>query len=385
MKILWVSPFLPHPGAGHAGGRALYQWVAGSARLHEVTLACRIDPKEAPHAADVRGIVRRLELQAFSRPAAGMLQAPGIAASYARLGRLAVRLLRQERFDLVHVDYLESAIAFGRPGGVPRLAVAIDELAKPARRRFELAAGPARARAWLVWWMTAAMQRRVCRRLDRILTLSEQDRRTLVALDSRLSVGVLPFPVGIECGRLDGAARERDHLLFVGAMNRDVNADAVVYFCREILPLVRAQAPGVRLTIAGATPTESVQRLGREPGVVVTGFVDRLEPYYERATLLVSPLRVGGGIISKNLDAMAAGCPVVTTTIGNEGIGATPGVEVLTADTPGAVAAAVLSLLRSSEAGRRLADAARVFVQERYSIEASLAALEREHHALAGP
>jgi glycosyltransferase involved in cell wall biosynthesis len=128
-----------------------------------------------------------------------------------------------------------------------------------------------------------------------------------------------------------------------------------------------------------------VQRLGREPGVVVTGFVDRLEPYYERATLLVSPLRVGGGIISKNLDAMAAGCPVVTTTIGNEGIGATPGVEVLTADTPGAFAAAVLSLLRSSEAGRRLADAARVFVQERYSIEASLAALEREHHALAGP
>lgn len=382
MKILWVSPFLPHPDAGHAGGRALYQWVAGSARAHDVTLACRLDPGEAAGADLLRPLLRALHVQTFSRPAAGALQAATIAGSYVRLGRLAARLLRQERFDLVHVDYLETAIALGRRR-VPRLAVAIDELGKPARRRFELASGPARAGAWLAWRATVAMQRRVCRTLDRILTLSEQDRHALLALDPGLPVGVLPFPVGIDAARVDGGARERDHLLFVGAMNRDVNADAVIHFCREILPLVRAQVPAVRLTIAGAAPTEDVQRLGREPGVVVTGFVDRLEPYYERATLLVSPLRVGGGIISKNLDAMAAGCPVVTTSIGNEGIGATPGAELLTADTPAEFAAAVLSILGSADTGRRLADGGRAFVRERYSLEASLATLEREHQAAA--
>lgn len=385
MKILWVSPFLPHPGAGHAGGRALYQWVAGSARAHDVTLVCRLDPREEAYADSLRPLVRRLHLQTFSRPPAGALQAASIAASYVRLGRFAGRLLREERFDLVHVDYLESAIALGRRRRVPRLAVAIDELGKPARRRFELASGTARAGAWLAWRATVAMQRRVCRSLDRILTLSEQDRRALLALDPDLPVGVLPFPVGIDTDRVDGAARERDHLLFVGAMNRDVNADAVIHFCREILPLVRKEAPAVRLTIAGAAPIESVQRLAREPGVVVTGFVDRLEPYYERATLLVSPLRVGGGIISKNLDAMASGCPVVTTSIGNEGIGATPGTELLTADTPVDFAAAVLRILRSGDVGRRLAQAARAFVRERYSVEASLAVLEREHRALGLP
>jgi glycosyltransferase involved in cell wall biosynthesis len=374
---------LPHPGAGHAGGRALYQWVAGSARVHDVTLACRLDPREQPHADRLRPLLRGLHLQTFSRPAAGALQAASIAASYVRLGRLATRLLRDERFDLVHVDYLETALALGRRPRVPRLAVAIDELGKPARRRFELASGGARAGAWLAWRATVAMQRHVCRRLDRILTLSEQDRRALLALDPRLPVAVLPFPVGIDTAGMDGAARERDHLLFVGAMNRDVNADAVIRFCREILPLVRKEVPAVRLTIAGAAPTDTVQRLAREPGVVVTGFVDRLEPYYERATLLVSPLRVGGGIISKNLDAMAAGCPVVTTTIGNEGIGATPGVELLTADTPAEFAQAVLSILRSSDTARLLTSAARAFVQQRHSVEASLAALEREHRAAA--
>jgi glycosyltransferase involved in cell wall biosynthesis len=385
MKILWVSPFLPHPNAGHAGGRALYQWLAGIARVHDVTLACRIEPGEAPDAETLRPLVRHLELEEFSRPAGGVLRAARIAASYARLGRLAVRLLREQRFDVVHVDYLESAIALGGGRPVPRIAVAIDELGKPARRRFELAAGRARPGAWLMWKATVAMQRHLCRRVDRILTLSEQDRRALLTLDHRLSVGVLPFPVGIDIRRIDGAERERDHLLFVGAMHRDVNVDAVVYLCREILPLVRNESPAARLTIVGASPTDTVQRLAREPGVTVTGFVDRLEPYYGRATLFVSPLRVGGGIISKNLDAMAAGCPVVTTTIGNEGIGATPGVELLVADTPTDFAAAVLTVLRSDTAARRLADAARVFVHDRYSVEASLAVLEREHRALARP
>jgi polysaccharide biosynthesis protein PslH len=385
MKILWVSPFLPHPNASHAGGRALYQWLVGSARVHDVTLACRVEPGEAPDADSLRPLVRRLELHVFSRPAAGVLQAASIAASYARLGRLAARVLREERFDVVHVDYLESAIALGRGGPVPRLAVAIDELGKPARRRFELASGRARAGAWLMWRATVATQRHLCRRVDRILALSEQDRRALLALDRRLSVGVLPFPVGIDVRRIDAAGRERDHLLFVGAMHRDVNVDAVVYLCRDILPLVRKEAPAVRLTIVGASPTDTVQRLGREPGVTVTGFVDRLEPYYARATVFVSPLRVGGGIISKNLDAMAAGCPVVTTTIGNEGIGATPGVELLTADTPVDFAAAVLTVLRGDATARRVAEAARLFVHDRYSVEASVAALEREHRALARP
>jgi glycosyltransferase involved in cell wall biosynthesis len=382
MKILWVSPFLPHPNAGHAGGRALYQWLAGTARAHDVTLACRLDPAEQPDAEHVRPLLRGLHVQAFSRPSAGALQAARIAASYVRLGRLASRLLRAERFDLVHLDYLETAIALGRRRGVPRLAVAIDELGKPARRRFELASGAARARAWLAWRATTAVQRRLCRRVDRVLALSEQDCRALLDLDATLPVGVLPFPVGIDTDRIDPGARERDHLLFVGAMNRDVNEDAVIHFCREILPLIRRQASAVRLTIVGAAPTERVRALASDPGVVVTGFVDRLEPFYERATALVSPLRVGGGIISKNLDAMAAGCPVITTTIGNEGIGATHGVHLLTADTPPDFAAAVLTILTSSDVATRLADAARRFVQQRYSLEASLATLDREHGAL---
>jgi glycosyltransferase involved in cell wall biosynthesis len=93
----------------------------------------------------------------------------------------------------------------------------------------------------------------------------------------------------------------------------------------------------------------------------------------------VSPLRVGGGIISKNLDAMAAGCPVVTSSIGNEGIGATPGTHLLTADGPRAFADAVVAALRDSALRRRLAEQGREFVRERFSVAASTAVLERVH------
>jgi glycosyltransferase involved in cell wall biosynthesis len=139
----------------------------------------------------------------------------------------------------------------------------------------------------------------------------------------------------------------------------------------------------VTLTIAGGDPTPEVTRLAADPGVRITGFVDRLEPYYGRATVFVAPLRIAGGIAGKTLDALAAGCPVVTTTIGGEGLGATGGVHLLIADGPEAFAAAVVRLLRDAPLRSRLGDAARRFAEERYGPAVSAAALEREHQALA--
>ena len=131
------------------------------------------------------------------------------------------------------------------------------------------------------------------------------------------------------------SARARAELLFVGAMHRDANVDAVRWFHDEILPRVRAEVGEVRFTIAGASPPAEIQRLAASPGVEVTGFVESLEPFYARATVFVAPLRIAGGIAGKTLDALAAGCPVVTTTLGNDGIGATPGQHLLVADASG--------------------------------------------------
>jgi glycosyltransferase involved in cell wall biosynthesis len=381
MNILWVSPFLPQSDAPHAGGRAIAQWLSSAAERHRITLLCRIEPHERSRAEAWRPPLVGLHLLEFSRPT-GRLASPGIVASYARLGRAANALLHKGPFDLLHLEYLETGLAIDGNAAVRKLAVAHDELTRPARHRLRLARGPAaRLSASLYLRAITRLQHRVCRKFDRILALSEYDRRSLLASDPRLSVGVLPFPIGIDPVRAR-AARDEAGLLFVGAMHRDANVDAVRHFCREILPGVRAQVPTATLTIAGGAPTAEVRALAGA-GVLVTGFVDALEPYYGRAAVFVAPLRIAGGIPGKTLDALAGGCAVVTTTLGNEGLGATPGEHLLVADTPEAFAAAVVGLLRDPAARGRLGAAGRRFAATRFGPAVVAAALEREHTATA--
>jgi glycosyltransferase involved in cell wall biosynthesis len=348
-----------------------------------VTVLCRVEPGEREDARRLASELAGLHLQEFGRPS-GPGATARIAASYARLGRTANRLLRGGGFDLLHVEYLETGLAIDRASGVPKLVVAIDELARPARHRLHLARGAgARAGAWLYWRVIGRLQSRICRKFDRILTLSEHDRRTLLAGDPTLSVGVLPFPFGLVQTRVPSVGRAGAEMLFVGAMHRDANVDAVRWFHDEILPRVRAEVPGVCFTIAGASPPAEIQRLA-SPSVEVTGFVDTLEPLYARATVFVAPLRIAGGIAGKTIDALAAGCPVVTTTIGNDGVGATPGRHLLVADAPGDFAAAVTRLLRDPAQREQLGDSARRFAVEHFAPAVSAAALEREHQALVG-
>jgi polysaccharide biosynthesis protein PslH len=383
MNILWVSPFLPKTDATHAGGRALAQWIRWTAERHAVTLLCRVEPGERAAAEAWRPGLAGLHVRIFRTPA-GRLALPRIAASYLGLGHAANRLLAGGGFDLLHVEYLETGLGIARGLAVPKIVVAIDELARPALHRLRLARGArARAGAWLYWRAIERMQARICRTFDRILTLSEHDRRTLLGRDRSLSVGVLPFPIGIEPAAPVPAERPGADLLFVGAMHRDANVDAVHWFCREMLPRVRADVPSTRLAIAGADPPPDVRALATGGVVEVTGFVPSLEPYYARAAAFVAPLRIAGGIASKTLDALAAGCPVITTTLGNEGLGATPGEHLLTADTPAEFSAAVVRVLRDPTLRRRLSEGGRAFAHARYGLAASVAALEREHQALA--
>ena len=384
MNILWVSPFLPSHDAPHAGGRAVAQWIAAAATRHSVTLLTRVEPPERGAAEALRASLAAVHVQEFGRPAAGGLSMARIVASYVRLGRAANRLVSAGRFDLLHVEFLETGLAIEAARTVPRIAVAHDELTKPARHRLGLARGAGRLGAWAYWRAVERLQRRICRKFDRVLTMSEHDRRTLLASDPRLSVGILPAPISIDPAKVVATQRDGAGLLFVGAMYRDANVDAMTWFCEAILPRVRAVVPEATLTIVGADPTDEVRRLAARPGVSVTGFVDTIEPCYARAAVFVAPLRIAGGVAGKTRDAMAAGCAVVTTGAGNVGLDATPGVHLLVGDTPGEFAAAVTRLLRDPALRRRLGEEGRRFSVERYGPGVAAAALEREQQAVAG-
>jgi hypothetical protein len=165
-------------------------------------------------------------------------------------------------------------------------------------------------------------------------------------------------------------------LLFVGAMNLPANVEAVHFFVVEILPLIRQEISDVSLYIVGSDPTPAVQRLGAEKGVIVTGEVEDLTPYYKRSAVNVVPLLRGGGIIVKTLNGMAAGRPTVTTLVGNAGTGAKPGRELLIADSPKDFAHSVIRLLSEPSVWHAISESGREYVRSRYAWADAVEALE---------
>src|SRR5262249_37897863 len=166
------------------------------------------------------------------------------------------------------------------------------------------------------------------------------------------------------------------NLVFVGSMSYLPNVDAAEFFVRDVLPLIAAEMPEVTLSIVGARPAASVQRLAADPHVRVTGLVDDVRPYYAAAAAAIVPLRIGGGVRMKILESMALGVPILSTRVGAEGLGLTDGSDLLLADTPADLAAAAIRLLGDPGLRDRLAAHARQTALRRFSWEAVVQTLE---------
>jgi glycosyltransferase involved in cell wall biosynthesis len=166
-------------------------------------------------------------------------------------------------------------------------------------------------------------------------------------------------------------------MVFLGSMDWLPNEDAVTSFCRDVLPLIQADIPDVTLSIVGRNPTAQVQRLAVPNRVTVTGRVDDVRPGLHEAAVSIVPLRIGGGTRLKIFESMAAGTPVVSTSIGAEGLPGEPGRHLLIADEPRHFAAAVVSLLSDPARRQAIAAAARRFVVDHFDWSAVAEHLER--------
>ncbi len=168
--------------------------------------------------------------------------------------------------------------------------------------------------------------------------------------------------------------RERAGIVFIGGFRHPPNADAVVWYAREVLPLVRARLPGVVTTIVGAEPPASVRALEcRE--LVVAGHVEDIDPVFTAARVSIAPLRYGAGVKGKVNLAMSYGVPVVATSAAVEGMHLAAGTDVLVADHPQAFADAVVRVYTDEAAWNRLSEAGVDNVRRHFSREAAKRAL----------
>ena len=196
---------------------------------------------------------------------------------------------------------------------------------------------------------------------------SEREREILLQRVPQARIEVVGNGVDVEYFSANPIPNDvRRDLVFMGRMDYHANVDAAVFFAKKIWPLVRTRRPELRFVVVGAQPTNEVLALRDLAGVIVTGTVDDVRPFYHSALAAVVPLRVGGGTRLKVLEAMAAGTAVISTTLGAEGLAVTAGKDILIADSSEAIADAVASLQAGSIAWQSLVTNARALVQTHY-------------------
>ena len=292
-----------------------------------------------------------------------------------------------DHFDVVHIEHLRGAL-YGLGLELPKVWDAVDcisylfeQTARYSRSTFgKLASRLELARTrWYEAWLLG--------RYDHVLTTSATDRNALMELfrnqeeagkaaNERAPITVLPNGVDLDYFAPLGLPREPSTIVITGKMSYHANVTAVLYFYREVFPLVRSQRKDVRLSIVGKAPPRNVQRLASDPTVTVTGYVPDLRTYLGRATLAVSPVLYGAGCQNKVLEAMAIGTPVVCTSVSIRGIEAEPGRDLLVADDAQQMAESILELLDSTNLRERLARGARHTVETHHDWKATVRDLE---------
>lgn len=281
------------------------------------------------------------------------------------------RVLRERSFDVAQIESMH-LIAYARRirQGAPRTRLILDwhNIESEILARYaENDSNPLRS---VYAKRTSALSRNVetelLRLCDAHTVCSEREREVLLARVPDARIEVVGNGVDCEFFAQPGAGDPlRQNVLFMGRMDYHANIDAALYFVREVWPRVRERRPELRLLIVGAQPSQAILAL-RQPGISVTGTVDDVRPYYRTALVSVVPLRVGGGTRLKVLEAMAAATPIVSTTLGSEGLAIENGKNILIADSPAVMADAIVSLQADSPLWHDLVTNGRSLVREKY-------------------
>ncbi len=277
--------------------------------------------------------------------------------------------------DVVLVDFPHAAVLLPDTLSVPSLMFTHNVEAEIFSRHAEVVHGPMR---W-VWRDQARKMRRfegqMLRRFNTVIAVSIRDADAL--REAYALRRVEPVETGVDVdyyafhapGDAPAFGPAEGTVVFTGSMDSRSNVEGVGFLMREVWPLVLQARPQARAVIVGRNPPDALVAEARARGLAweFTGFVEDVRPYVARAHVYAIPLRVGSGTRIKVFEAMAMGCPIVSTSLGVEGLAVRDGVDHLAADTAPAFSAAVLTLLDQASRRQALASAARALVVERFA------------------
>jgi polysaccharide biosynthesis protein PslH len=393
MKLLFLTGTLPYPPTDGWKIR-VFALLRGLAQHHDVSVVSFMRPIDDALAAQrlrehgiALHVIPRDPRYAPAKLLQGLISQtafPILNYSDERMAQLVRHVLRSDTFDLVQIEDIHMAqYCVGPPQPTILDLHNIESLLM--RRYARQETNPLkRAYAEITWRKLATYERDTCRLFSHCLTCSDDERVLLQTRCGVDRVSVIPNGVDIDAyaahdvGLSNGAAAPPgDRIVFVGRMDYHANVEGVRWFCRHVWPRIRADRPGALFQIVGGYPVPEISRLAHADEIEVTGFVTDVRPYVKHASVVVVPLRVGGGTRLKILEALAMSKPLVSTTVGAEGIEAVPDRDLVIADRPEEFADEVVSLLSQTERRQALGAAGYRLVQNQYNWERIVKDLEK--------
>lgn len=415
MKILFLSPYPPYPPYG-GGAMRMYQIIRGLARRHTLTCLTFVPGAAAEQAlaplhdlcrvVPVYGPAHRSALRRAWTTLVSPLPDMALRNASPAFRTVLYDLVTRERFDVVQAESIEMApyLAdlsrnrtilpfFNRPWlvldqfnaeYVLQKRAALTDLRSVLTRSNPVRRGAGGLYSLIQWVKLARYERRLMRACDMTIVVSEEDRQALERIGgTRFTI----VPNGVDTDFFCRAALAHERraplpftipvLVFSGTLDFRPNVDALVWFVESVLPKIHTHRPDVRLLVVGRRPAPVLCRLAEQGRIVLTGEVADVRPYLAGATVYIVPMRIGGGIRLKVLEAFALEMPVVSTALGVEGVaGLYDGTHFLLADTPQQFADAILRLLDDPAAGRVLGAAARELAIAGYDWKAIIPRLE---------
>ena len=371
MRILFVCHRFPFPPS--RGGKIRpFNVIRHLSRHHEVTVASLA--RSAAEAEAGRGLDQhcaRVLMETVSAPGAlarmvarlptrvpssmGYFHSPALA-------RRIRRAAEETAFDLVFVHCAFVAPYVADIRGVPKVLDFGDMDSQKWLTYAQVRSLPLSLGYWLEGHKLQAAERRLAARFDLCTCTTRAELETLESYGLTVATGWFPNGVDTEYFQPAMGPYDPNRITFIGRMDYYPNQECMIDFCRTTWPLIRARRPAATLAIVGAAPSREILRLGRLPGVSVTGSVPDVRPFAHDSAVTVAPLRIARGTQNKILEAMAMGIPTVTSPVAARGVDAEPGRHLLTASTPEEYAEAMLRLMEHPAERQELGAAARARV-----------------------
>jgi sugar transferase (PEP-CTERM/EpsH1 system associated) len=385
MRILWLKSELLHP-VDKGGKIRTYQMLKHINRAHDVTYMTFVSPNDSPESLEQsaeycqqlalipRSETRKNGIHFYSDLALNLSsRLPYAIQKYrsAEMRRAVERELSERNHDVVVCDFLVPSINLARDSRCPTVLFQHNVESMIWRRHYEVQTNKIKKAFFRNQWQKMYWyEREACQAFDAVVAVSRNDREQMRNEFGLTQIYDVPTGVDTEFFRPLGTAREPFELVFTGSMDWMPNEDAIIYFIEKIMPRINGWNPQVTLTVVGRNPGERLKAMAESNRQIkITGRVDDVRPYIDKASAYIVPMRVGGGTRLKIYEAMAMAKPVISTTVGAEGLPIRDGKELLIADQPEDFAQAVIRALSDAPFAAKIGERARALVCERFGWE----------------